>query len=304
MHDATVIGISTKAKSQFAAIDWVENRASSLSEMVSDITLALKRDALDAQISTSLLTGIVAETDRFRNEKSSPHTMSVTGILMAAGASTQLVASKLEESRQNEENAQKAAKTPKNIPNSNPDGAIKIRHTTGPKEEEEPKKEEPPEPKAKKEDRDNIHIDDQGTLYALEYDQKILPEEKPKDAPAEEKPKEPSGMIMNPPEFSGQLTANSVPQGKTYDETTDPLSESDKPKPQILGSKNYVSSDKDNPGLDADKARTDASAAAEAADDRPKPRESQGSKGVDIGSDEKPKGSPPPVPPPMMPPTP
>ena len=99
LHDATLLSIGVKEKSDFTMINWNEPRASSLSEMITDVLLDIKRDVFDSQIATSLLTGIVVETDRFRNEKVSPHTMSVAGVLMSAGASTQLVATKLEESK-------------------------------------------------------------------------------------------------------------------------------------------------------------------------------------------------------------
>lgn len=172
LHDATVIAINLEAKSQFAAVDWVEPRASSLSEMISDITLAIKRDSLDNQISSALLTGIVSETDRFKNNKVSPHTMSIAGILMASGASPQLIADKLEQSKLEEE--KKKASLNKPTDKHNLDGAIKIRHTVGNSEDDEQEEKEneelPEQPSEKPEERDNIHIDEQGTLYALEYD--------------------------------------------------------------------------------------------------------------------------------------
>ncbi len=74
-----------------------EPGASSLSELVSDLIQNIDEAVFDEQIATALLTGIVGETDRFRNEKASPHTMTVSGILMAAGAINQLVSAKLEE---------------------------------------------------------------------------------------------------------------------------------------------------------------------------------------------------------------
>jgi len=52
---------------------------------------------MDEQVATALLTGIIAETDRFSNSKTSSETMSISSKLLAAGANQQLVATKLQE---------------------------------------------------------------------------------------------------------------------------------------------------------------------------------------------------------------
>ncbi len=96
LHDATVIGISTQADSSLGSINWSDQSASSLCEMLVQLGLLLKADALDNQMSTALLTGIVAETNRFSNEKTSSETMQISAKLMAAGANQQLVASQLQ----------------------------------------------------------------------------------------------------------------------------------------------------------------------------------------------------------------
>lgn len=97
LHDAVVSSINTHSGESLGSINWVDPLASSLSELVYDLGTALNKDLLDGQIATALLTGIVAETARFSNEKTTPQTMSVSAALMAAGANQQLVASKLEE---------------------------------------------------------------------------------------------------------------------------------------------------------------------------------------------------------------
>jgi hypothetical protein len=56
-----------------------------------------KDDIIDNQIATALLTGIVAETERFGNAKTTPHTMEVSAQLLTAGANQELVATKLAE---------------------------------------------------------------------------------------------------------------------------------------------------------------------------------------------------------------
>lgn len=317
LHDATVMCVNTKSKSEFAAIDWVETRASSLCEMAADIVLAIKREALDAQVSTSLLTGIVAETDRFRNERVSPHTMSVSGVLMASGASTQLVATKLEDARKSEVVEKEPSRRKDVKPSDVDDGTIRIKHNPEPKEEakiEEPEEQrEITEVKINPEEQDNIRIDDQGTLRVLAEDRGYL-QEKPEEKPKTQESRS-SSMALDPPRFGGQLTANSVPQDRVYSGSTDPLSAA--PKPSMIhdgaSSADNKPLDKtedgaNSPHSDIDQARQRAQDAANAVDPRPTANQSMGSQNVELNDrvDEdidKTVGPPPPVPPPMLPPT-
>jgi hypothetical protein len=98
LHDATVASISiANDGGNLGTINWKDPKASSLSELVTDLGKLLGDNLLDNQIATALLTGIVAETARFSNDKTSSQTMNASSALMAAGADQQLVASKLEE---------------------------------------------------------------------------------------------------------------------------------------------------------------------------------------------------------------
>lgn len=97
LHDATVVTINAAAqKSSLGSIDWQDKNASSLSEMLAGMSELLKPGILDQQISTALLTGIVASTDRFSNVHTTPHVMTMAAQLMAAGANQQLIATKLQ----------------------------------------------------------------------------------------------------------------------------------------------------------------------------------------------------------------
>jgi nanoRNase/pAp phosphatase (c-di-AMP/oligoRNAs hydrolase) len=104
LHDAAVITVSAGDQvSQLGSIDWREAQASSLCEMLVGLSDGIKTDKeknnlLDQQTATSLLTGIVAATDRFSNTKTSSRVMTVAAQLMAAGADQQLIAAKLQES--------------------------------------------------------------------------------------------------------------------------------------------------------------------------------------------------------------
>jgi hypothetical protein len=96
LHDATVATITTKPPSSLGSINWSNERASSLCEMLCELADALgPTNLIDTQIANALLTGIVAETNRFSNEKTSSVTMSISSKLLSQGANQQLVATQL-----------------------------------------------------------------------------------------------------------------------------------------------------------------------------------------------------------------
>lgn len=96
LHDATVVGISCGAvPSVVGSVNWHEEGSSSLSEMLVSISEAFQSGILDTQMATAFLTGIVAQTERFSNEKTSPKVMTMSAQLMAAGANQQLIATQL-----------------------------------------------------------------------------------------------------------------------------------------------------------------------------------------------------------------
>ena len=101
LHDATVITVSAGDQtSDLGGIDWHDANASSLSEMIAGLAEALKDDKkkplIDAPIATALLTGIVAETERFSNQHTTSRVMTVAAQLMTAGADQQLIATELQ----------------------------------------------------------------------------------------------------------------------------------------------------------------------------------------------------------------
>ncbi len=103
LHDATVATVTAGAvKSGLGSIDWHEDNTSGVSEMVVELIDGLKtpKMAIDEQIATALLTGIVAATDRFSNDLTSSRVMTAAAELMAAGANQQLVVSKMTEGEQ------------------------------------------------------------------------------------------------------------------------------------------------------------------------------------------------------------
>lgn len=102
LHDASVVTLSTDEVSELGNLDWREPNVSSFSEMLVGLADALKEDKglLDEQIATAFLTGIVAATDRFSNNRTSSKVMTIAAQLMAAGANQQLIAAKLEDANE------------------------------------------------------------------------------------------------------------------------------------------------------------------------------------------------------------
>ncbi len=98
LHDATVVSLSTGngPGPELGQLNWHDSAASSLCEMVVSLSQDLGTNLIDNQMATAFLTGIVAETERFSNNKTSPGVMTISAQLMAAGANQQLIVSKLE----------------------------------------------------------------------------------------------------------------------------------------------------------------------------------------------------------------
>lgn len=98
LHDATVISINSGDGNapDIGQINWKDPAASSLCEMLMSISESFGTGLVDNQIATAYLTGIVAETERFRNQKTSPKVMTMAAQLMAAGANQQLIATQLD----------------------------------------------------------------------------------------------------------------------------------------------------------------------------------------------------------------
>jgi len=129
LHDATVVTMSVGATSELGSIDWHEENASSLSEMLVSLTDSLKSDKalLDEQIATAFLTGVVAATDRFSNNRTSSRVMTMAAQLMAAGANQQLIAAKLEDANEiSNDHSSTSNPSASNDEPSHPDGTTDL----------------------------------------------------------------------------------------------------------------------------------------------------------------------------------
>ena len=236
LHDAVVATMNVTTEGSLGTINWNDPSASSLSELVTDLSQLLDKDLLDGQIATALLTGIVAETERFSNEKTSPQTMSASATLMAAGANQQLVASKLENP------VEVATDTPdepaEEAKPKNEDGTLEIEHSSSelPSEPEESQKSDDDSPVSEfelPEPVDNeLHLPQEDTEPTDEPEAEIeLPPSMRESGPK---------LVTEAPSMGGMLTANSRPED--LDPSVDPLSQADKPEPLL----NHSNNDEDN----------------------------------------------------------
>lgn len=235
LHDATVVSVNTAVGGDIGAINWVNPSASSLCEIIVSLIESLGPNILDTQMATAFLTGIVAETNRFLNSKATPATMAMSGRLMAAGASTQLIAAKLEPPKPPEPPKKEppAAELP---PTSSPpqppkpkpvtEGGLDINH-----DEKPPAESAMPTTSQQNQDKNDeyevakIKIDTQGNLHDQVVDEEDNKEER--SLPS---------LVTEPPTLGGTLTANAQPEGLSP--STDPLS--------ALGHSNKILNRSDN----------------------------------------------------------
>jgi len=236
LHDATVVTITAgQATSDLGAINWQDPAASSLSEMLVSISEAFQGGLLDGQIATAFLTGIVAETERFSNPKTSPKVMTMSAQLMAAGANQQLIATELSTAFE-PSGPPPSGPPPAAMPDAGtevttgPDGSLDIHHDNEP--DASPPAAVPVEPPP----QDNIHIDEHGMFMPLEgggdtpsppRDASFSGHEKVITPPGQgdEPPKtELSKLLAQEPEFGGTLTANSQDEDARPEGSSDPLS--------------------------------------------------------------------------------
>lgn len=230
LHDATVAVLSNESQPEIGTLNVVDLTASSLSEIALELIEGMGKKVLDAQIATALLTGIVAMTERFSNDRTTPKTMNASATLMAAGANQQLIATELEapeiepEAEEPSDNADQEdgteatsdAEVSADEPVLQPrePGTLEIMHDEFasivddepaelPSVEEEPESTEP-----------QIHVDENGKLSVIgqdsldDEDLVSLPE--PQELPKIEIKRE---RMADQPSFDNPLSANTEEEG-------------------------------------------------------------------------------------------
>jgi hypothetical protein len=218
LHDATVTSINAASSGALGSINWDEPNASSLCELIGELARLIGKELLDPQIATSLLTGIVAQTGRFSNEKTSPETMTISSELLAAGADQQLVATKLQPP------APKAATPIARVVTTTPipepseelpvpprasDGTLEIAHDPS-----EDRKEPPVPPFVPPSEPEDI------VPPVPPAPVQVLAQSQPVSAHQESISPSPS-LMTEPPLLGGTLTANSQPE--RFEPSIDPL---------------------------------------------------------------------------------
>ncbi|MEX2006728.1 MAG: hypothetical protein WD877_00930 [Candidatus Saccharimonadales bacterium] len=244
LHDATVISLNAGAGKapDLGQINWQDSAASSLCEMIVSLSEAFGSGLIDNQMATAFLTGIVAETKRFSNNKTSSKVMTISAQLMAAGANQQLIVSKLEPPVQVYGGSAKAVPKPRQ-PAATPAGTLSISH-------DEKKADEDQEVQI---DSTEIHIDEQGNLKTAGDLMTKAPVPKPPLPPPPPPPPQPTKPPTPPSDMPGQHTlldpenrpptmgtpfsANTEPAWyDPYDTVpSDPLSETTRPGGGIVG---------------------------------------------------------------------
>ena len=136
-HDAS-LGVITigEEPSTLSDLNWHEKNASSISELVSGLIESLDKKILVEPVATALLTGIVAETERFSNSKVTANVMSLASKLIVAGADQQLIISKLKEAEDKERDlsVDAAAESSENNTSKEDANSLSVEHE---KEQEE-----------------------------------------------------------------------------------------------------------------------------------------------------------------------
>jgi hypothetical protein len=222
LHDATVIGIMPGPIGvDLGNINWQDPSASSLCEMLVSISEAFQSGLLDSQMATAFLTGIVAETDRFSNDRTTSKIMTIAAQLMAAGANQQLIATKLTLPPDPPKPPEVAKPDLSPPPATSAEGVISLHDQPGAKQLPAP-------PKV-----DQISIDDQGELHVHDIkDQTTTLHDVKSDASEtdavqttqpDDKQPDYSKYVSEPPQSGGTLTANS--RLEALDPSTDPLSD-------------------------------------------------------------------------------
>lgn len=182
MHDAVIVNITNGNPGKLGEIEWSDKTASSVSEMVSQLVYNMgDKTGLGSEEATAFLTGIVAATNRFSNDKTTPEVMRISSKLMESGANQQLVSKNINSDSVKEISADSADSEPEK-PAENAITEPEVETKTEPKDEEAPvdntvmsikhgdQDEVAPEPEAAPEPETSPSIDDSPATDANEPD--------------------------------------------------------------------------------------------------------------------------------------
>ncbi len=219
LHDAVVATVTLDGQSDLGTLHVNGNGSTSLSELVAGMLTQLDKKVIDSQAATALLTGIVSVTERFRNDKTTPATMSVSSSLMAAGANQQLIANELEAEPVEEMTLPSVDQEIQDIV-IDESGTLAINHTdeepeVDAQQEPEPEVDQEPVPEPSPEPLSEPPVPEQATYDSSDgglVGQSNSPYPNTR------------GRVIQPPSHGGTLTANTVeePLDKGTEELTLP----------------------------------------------------------------------------------
>lgn len=124
LHSAFVASIGVgSSMTELGNLNWQEPALQSYAQVVADLSLNLdpKLDEngqpvdtvlIDSSVATALMTGLVAITERFSNNLTTPEIMSLAAVLMGQGANQQLIAKELDEPKKIAELKQSLSQKP------------------------------------------------------------------------------------------------------------------------------------------------------------------------------------------------
>ncbi len=313
LHDATVVSVNAgnDKAAELGQINWQEPSSSSLCEMLVSISEAFGTGLIDNQMATAFLTGIVAETKRFSNDKTSPKVMTMSAQLMAAGANQQLIVSKLEPPQSPPSAGKPVPKAPPPLKPA-PTGVLNVSH--------KPEKADSPEVEVK---AGEIRIDEKGNIISSESEvpaQPAGPQPLIKTmqmplvqtaAPSPSPAKNDNGPLPGPhtlldptdhqPAISPPFTADTAPKWdkRAEDLSADPLSNSTNQDDVLMG-QGAVVQPPTSPTVNTARSAVDNALAGVPFDPALHPAAALGAQPLSQPLHESPN-SPPPVPPPLMP---
>ncbi len=241
LHDATVAVLSIDGQPDLGTLNVVDTSASSLSEIALELVESMGKKVLDTQIATALLTGIVAMTERFSNDRTTPKTMNASATLMAAGANQQLIATELEapepepepepqpeedntdEINQDETSESSEEVTEAVVPPREP-GTLEINHDSADTVIDDEPAELPSIDEGSESDEPQIHVDENGKLSVLGQentdDDDVLEPPEPHEPPKIEIKHD---RMAEEPAFDNPISANT--EEETYGPATEDLTQ-------------------------------------------------------------------------------
>lgn len=87
LYEIPILNIDNQIINEaFGNLNLIDHGAASLSEIITDLIIAIKPDLLSGQVCTKLLAGLICATNNFQHPRTSPRTLSKAALLIEHGA--------------------------------------------------------------------------------------------------------------------------------------------------------------------------------------------------------------------------